>query len=174
MVGTGKKIIKEILLVVVSIALGFSIATLNWYLRLPTGAERLNENVEIVLQSKGYTCGPASLVMVLEAYGIEASEEEIASLAGTIPGKGTAMYGLKKAAEALGLEMVGVRLSMHTLKIVNKPLIAYLGHHNVVVLKIEDDKIQIIDPAFGKTWMESSKFKNRWQGYALVPVKRTD
>ena len=50
-------------------------------------------------------CGPASLKMVFDYYGIEKSEEEIAKLAGTTDDLGTDDQGIKKAAESLGLKV---------------------------------------------------------------------
>src|SRR3989344_3745097 len=50
-------------------------------------------------------CGPASLKMVFDYYGIEKSEEEIAKLAGTAEDLGTDEEGIKKAAEVLGFKV---------------------------------------------------------------------
>ena len=50
-------------------------------------------------------CGPASLKMVFDYYGIDKSEEEIAKLAGTTDDLGTDDQGIKKAAEELGLKV---------------------------------------------------------------------
>ena len=50
-------------------------------------------------------CGPASLKMVFDYYGIEKSEEEIAKLAGTTEDLGTDEQGIKKAAESLGFKV---------------------------------------------------------------------
>lgn len=47
-------------------------------------------------------CGPASLKMVLEYYGTEKIEKELAELCGTNPDLGTSDEGLKRAAEHLG------------------------------------------------------------------------
>lgn len=53
----------------------------------------------------GY-CGPAVLKMVLEYYGIEKSEEELAKLAGTTQELGTDDKGLKQVLENFGLKTV--------------------------------------------------------------------
>lgn len=47
-------------------------------------------------------CGPASLKMVLDYYGVEKSEKELAELCGTDPDLGTNDEGVKRAAESLG------------------------------------------------------------------------
>lgn len=53
----------------------------------------------------GY-CGPAVLKMVLEYYGIQKSEEELAELAGTSPKLGTDDKGIKRALESFGLKVI--------------------------------------------------------------------
>lgn len=50
-------------------------------------------------------CGPASLKMVLDYYGIEKSEGELAKLAGTDLDLGTSDEGIKRAAENLGFNV---------------------------------------------------------------------
>ncbi len=50
-------------------------------------------------------CGPASLKMVLNYYGLEKTEKELAELCGTDPVLGTSDEGLKRAAEGLGLKV---------------------------------------------------------------------
>lgn len=51
-------------------------------------------------QDTGYTCGPSSLEMVLSALGIEASESQLARLAGTTT-EGTSHAGLYAAASKI-------------------------------------------------------------------------
>ena len=50
-------------------------------------------------------CGPASLKMVFDYYGIEKSEAEIAKLVGTTKDLGTDDQGIKKATESLGFKV---------------------------------------------------------------------
>ncbi len=54
---------------------------------------------------RGY-CGPASLKMVLEYWGINKSEEEVATTCNRDPELGTDDASLKKAAESYGLKVV--------------------------------------------------------------------
>ena len=48
------------------------------------------------------TCGPASLKMVFEYYGVKKTEKELAKMCGTTRQMGTSATGLKTGAEALG------------------------------------------------------------------------
>lgn len=168
-----KRVFNTVYLIIVTILIGLMLEIVYLLLRIPYGS-RVEKEVAVSLQATGYTCGAASLKMVLSAFNIEVEEDEIAFLAGTEPKMGTTMAGLQKAAEALGLEMVGMKLSPLLLKLVNKPLIAYLGRHNVVVLGIVGNNIHIADPARGEVWFTMEDFMKLWQGYALVPNKRRE
>ena len=50
-------------------------------------------------------CGPASLQMVLEYYGVKKSEKELALLCDTSPELGTSAEKIKYAAESLGFKV---------------------------------------------------------------------
>ncbi len=50
-------------------------------------------------------CGPASLKIVLEYYGLSKTEQELYHLCGTDPELGTNDQGIKKAAEELGFQV---------------------------------------------------------------------
>ena len=50
-------------------------------------------------------CGPASLKIVLDCYGVEKSEKELAKLCGTKKDLGTDDQGIKRAAERLGFKV---------------------------------------------------------------------
>ena len=53
-------------------------------------------------REKPELCGPASLKMVIDFFGIEKTEDELAELAGYIPTKGTTSEGIINAAKILG------------------------------------------------------------------------
>lgn len=55
-------------------------------------------------QDTNYTCGPASLRAALAAFGIGATEDELAAAAGTTADGGTSVEGLAKAASEKGVE----------------------------------------------------------------------
>lgn len=50
-------------------------------------------------------CGPASLKMVLDYYGVEKSEEELAKICKTTKELGTSNENIKEAAELLGFKV---------------------------------------------------------------------
>ncbi len=113
-------------------------------------------------------CGPASLKMVFDYYGIEKSEEEIAKSAGTTENLGTNEEGIRKAAESLGFkveiknessfEEIQDYLSKKIPVIVNwftRGRVDYGdsqvpdGHYSVVV-GLDDKFIYLQDPEIGK------------------------
>jgi predicted double-glycine peptidase len=62
-------------------------------------------NLKPVLQSPGL-CGPAALRIVLDYYGIAASEEKLAKLSHATESKGTTAEGMIKAARSFNLQVL--------------------------------------------------------------------
>ena len=50
-------------------------------------------------------CGPASLKIILNFYGLDKSEQELADLIGVVPGIGVDDKSIKRAAESLGFKV---------------------------------------------------------------------
>src|SRR5690606_18424056 len=69
----------------------------------------------IIMAINEYYCGPATLATVLKNLGVNATQEELATLAGTDE-TGTTMYGLAQAAQSKGLIAKGLKLSVSQLK----------------------------------------------------------
>ncbi|MBU0648711.1 C39 family peptidase [Patescibacteria group bacterium] len=122
-------------------------------------------------QSKGY-CGPASLKMVLSAYGINKSENYLAKLTKSSRRKGCDEKNILKAAEKLGFRgYVKQNSSIKELRNLVKKGIPVIvdwfspeeaGHYSIVV-GFEKDKIILADPHFGKIKKHKIKwFKERW------------
>lgn len=127
--------------------------------------------LKLAKQTKGY-CGPASLKMVLSAYGINYSEKQLAKLTKTSRVKGCSEENIIKFAKSLGLKAyVKQKSSIKELKKLirkNIPVIVDWyspeenGHYSVIV-GFEKNKILIADPHFGKIRKERIKwFKERW------------
>lgn len=73
------------------------------------GDPKVGVKVPIVPQTTNYTCGPAALRAALLALGVDASEDDLAVLAGTTAAGGTSVEGLADAAIEHGLDAVIVR-----------------------------------------------------------------
>ncbi len=103
-------------------------------------------------------CGPASLKMVMDYYGLSVSEKEIARVAGSSRERGTSIKGLIRAAEHFGFKTILKKdASLRDLEyFVNKKIPVIVdwfdreeGHYSVVV-DITKRKVVLMDPALRK------------------------
>jgi len=126
-------------------------------------------------------CGPASLKIVLDYYGIDKSEQELAKLTGLAPGLGVDDKGIANATESLGLKVQIENES--TFNDIEKwlqkgvPVIVDWftrgrsdyedsevadGHYSVVV-GLDDEYIYLQDPEIGnKRKIEREDFMKVW------------
>jgi len=122
-------------------------------------------------QSRGY-CGPASIKMVLCAYGINKSEKELARLTKSSRIKGCSEKNIVKVAKEFGFQgYIKQNSSIKELKsLISKgiPVIVdwfspeEAGHYSVVV-GFEKKDIIIADPHFGKLKKHKINwFEERW------------
>ena len=136
--------------------------------------------------SKNYTviqdgikeCGSACLLSIIRYYGGNVSINSLNELTKTNK-EGTNFYNLTEAAKEIGLTGKAYKLSS-TKEIIqiDKPFISQVVINNythfVVVYKISDTKITIMDPAKGMVNMIIDEFNDIWTGYILTlePYKR--
>lgn len=108
-------------------------------------------------QTPGF-CGPASLKMVLDYYGVSVSEAELAKIAGGSREKGTSREGLIKAAKHFGFYVFLKKNStLDDLRYFVKRKIPVIidwffeddGHYSVVV-DIDKKNIVLMDPTLRK------------------------
>ncbi len=122
-------------------------------------------------QTPGF-CGPASLKIVLDFYGIPVTEAKIAKLAGASRNKGTTREGLIRAAKHFGFRVFLKKNStLSDIKGFIKKGIPVIidwfleddGHYSVVA-DIDDKYILLVDPAFknGKRKIPIEKFFRVW------------
>ena len=122
----------------------------------------------VVIQSNIWNCGPASLATVLNNMGINATQDELANLAGTDE-TGTILYGLVHAAQSKGLNATGMLLSVDQLKpnyIVL--LITANGLHYSVITNITNTTVYLADSSFGNINITLEDFTAIYSGYALI------
>ena len=117
-------------------------------------------------------CGPASLKMVLDFYGVSASESEIAKIAGATKEKGISKEGLIKAAKHFGFQVfLKKKSSINDLRYFIKKKIPVIvdwffeddGHYSVVV-DIDKKSVFLMDPSLkkGVRKMPIEKFLRVW------------
>ena len=117
-------------------------------------------------------CGPASLKIIFDYYGVSVSETKIAKAAGATRGKGCSIKGLIKAAKYFGFKTyLKKKSSLDNLKYFVKkkdPVIVDWffeddGHYSVVA-DIDKNNITLIDPSLkrGIRKFSNEKFLRIW------------
>ena len=131
-----------------------------------------------VLQDGIKECGAACLLSVIKYYGGNVSLERLLELTKTTK-EGTNFYNIQVAAKEIGLISKGYKIdNIDKLNELEKPFISQIVKNNykhfVVVYKIKNNKITIMDPAKGMIKLTTDEFNNIWTGYILViePYKK--
>ena len=132
----------------------------------------------IVMQDGIKECGASCLLSIIKYYDGNVSLERLLELTNTTK-EGTNFYNMQKAANEIGLISKGYKIdSIDKLIDIEKPFISQIVkdnyNHFVVVYKIKNDKITIMDPAKGMIKLSLEEFNNLWTGYILVlePYKK--
>jgi predicted double-glycine peptidase len=135
-------------------------------------------------RQKPELCGPACLKMVLEYYGIQKNEDELANLAGYVPSEGVKVDGLINAATKLGLNAFYKDFSeIKDLKeyVLDKKIPVIVdwfstddGHYSVVI-DIDDKNIYMQDPELGNLrTLDVGTFKRVWFDFRGDYLKSKD
>jgi len=125
-------------------------------------------------QKTNFTCGPASLKMVMEHYGQKHSEKALAKAGGTTRSYGTGHNGMKKAANKFGFDLtVKKNADISDIKRYvkqKKPVIVDWfpegGGHYSVVKGVDKNNLYMDDPAYSDYRKVKIKdFKESWFDY---------
>jgi len=138
-------------------------------------------------------CGPASLKIVLDYYGIEKSEKELAKLSGWNKELGVSDKGIKKAAEKLGFKAkiknnssyqdiqnwlnkdVSVIVDWFTKGRSDYPDSATADGHYSVVAGLDDKFIYLQDPEIGKIRkIKRNDFMRVWFDFKGEYIKQNE
>ena len=118
-------------------------------------------------------CGAACLASIAAHYGLNFPIARIRQYAFTDK-KGTNVLGMIEAAKKLGLDAKGVKGPFECLADIPKPAVAHVIikdvlHHFVVVYKVTDTYILLMDPADGKLHKRThEEFKKEWTGVLIL------
>jgi ATP-binding cassette subfamily B protein len=118
-------------------------------------------------------CGAACLASVAAYYGLNFPISRIRQYAFTDK-KGTNVLGMIEGAQKLGLEAKGVKGPFECLTEIPKPVIAHVIikeklQHFVVIYKVTDKYILVMDPGDGKLHRKShDEFKKEWTGVLIL------
>ncbi len=124
-------------------------------------------------------CGAACIASVSEHYKLKIPVARIRQIAGTDQ-KGTNVYGLLKAAEKLGFTAKGVKGNADALPKIPLPAIAHVIikerlHHYLVIYKVTDKYVQVMDPGTGKLEKKPiEEFLKIWTGVLVLMVPAED
>ncbi len=127
----------------------------------------------LIVRQDGYKeCGSAALLSIIRYYKGDISINRLVEMTNTTK-NGTSFYNLKVAAQELGLEALGYKVDDVTLLYkINHPFICQFKndtfHHFVVVYKINENKVTIMDPACGKVNLSILDFTLKWTGYIML------
>ena len=131
-----------------------------------------------VLQDGIKECGAACLLSVIKYYGGNVSLERLLELTKTTK-DGTNFYNMQEAAKEIGLISKGYKIDdINKLDELEKPFISQIVINNykhfVVVYKIKNNKVTIMDPAKGMMKLTKDEFNKLWTGYILIlePYKK--
>jgi len=132
----------------------------------------------MVLQDGIKECGSACLLSIIKYYGGNISRERLLELTKTTK-DGTNFYNISQAAKEIGLISRGYKIDdINKFYEIEKPFISQIVinnyNHFVVICKIKNDKITIMDPAKGILKLSKDEFSKIWTGYILLlePYKK--
>ena len=126
----------------------------------------------IVIQDGIKECGGACLLSIIRYYGGNISRQELLRLTNTTK-DGTTFYDLKQAAYEIGLSAKGYKVdNASKLYELNKPFISQViinnYYHFVVVYKIDNNIITIMDPAKGMVRLKLTEYLDMATGNILL------
>jgi len=126
----------------------------------------------IVIQNGLKDCGCACLLSVIRYYGGNILMDKLLELTNTT-NNGTNFYDITKAANEIGLSSKGYKLdSINKLEETKMPFISQViinnYKHFVVVYKIKNNIITIMDPAKGMVKISTNEFNQIWTSYILI------
>src|ERR1700756_3468055 len=120
-------------------------------------------------------CGVACLAAIASHYDLRLSVAQIRQLTGTDQ-SGTSVLGLVHASKQLGFIAKAVKAQTDELSGIAFPAIAHVlvrgkHFHYIVVLKIERDRVVVMDPATGRFSRYSiDQFQQMWTGVLVLMV----
>ncbi len=132
----------------------------------------------LVRQHEPTDCGPTSLLTILRYWGGDTSLVEVRELALT-DAQGTTLWGLKRAAEALGFEARGVRGSYD--EVVSRqpfPCIVHLTSsegdaHYAVWWNADAHRVSLGDPSAGPKTLQRREMERLWTSRAALLLEPT-
>lgn len=139
---------------------------------------KTKQDKHIIKQHDITDCGAACLASIAIHYGLDLPIARIRQYASTDK-KGTNVLGLIEAAERLGFSAKGVKGDFENLQNIPLPVIAHVRQNNldhyVVLYKVGEGSIEIMDPAYGEmVKLSPDEFRQIWTGVLLLLLPGDD
>lgn len=123
-------------------------------------------------------CGAACIASIAAFYNLDLPIARIRQFASTDT-KGTNVLGLIEAATKIGFTAKGVKADYDNLFNIPLPVIAHVVQQNiahyVVIYRINEQYIEVMDPAYGETQQLShDEFRQKWSGVLVMLLPSND
>jgi ATP-binding cassette subfamily B protein len=123
--------------------------------------------IPVITQVSAAECGAACLAMVLAMYGKRCSLEQIRQEVGCNR-DGASAHAILEAARRHGLRGRGLKLEPEDLRLVPRGTILHWEFaHFVVLERVRGERVEIIDPAYGRRSVSLAEFGDAFTGVAL-------
>lgn len=162
---------RDALLVVAGVLL-LRCAAIGWVLSRPSDLLGTVGSDGVCHQTSGYSCSAASAAMLLDRYGIRATEREMADLCVTCNATGTTQSGLLRGLRIKAGDRWKVRIGQPGYDRIPTPCIVSLRlspilAHSALVEKVTPDGVSVVDPLYGRGTLSRSIFDREWMGSAV-------
>jgi ATP-binding cassette subfamily B protein len=136
--------------------------------RLGAFRERMrSREIPVITQVTAAECGAACLAMVLGMYGKRCSLEQVRQQVGCNR-DGASAHAILEAARRHGLRGRGIKLEPEDLHLLPRGAILHWEFaHFVVLERVRGDRIEIIDPAYGRRSVSFAELGDAFTGVAL-------
>lgn len=146
-------------------------------LKTQWAARRKNQRVN-VKQHDVTDCGAACIASIAAHYDLDLPIARIRQFASTDT-KGTNVLGLIEASTKIGFTAKGVKGSYENLFNIPLPVIAHVVQNNlahyVVIYKIGESVIEVMDPFYGEMQeLSHDEFRQKWTGVMILMLPGED
>lgn len=126
----------------------------------------------IVIQDGAKDCGASCLLSIIRYYGGNISKEKLIDMTKTTK-DGTTFFGISSAAESLGLTTKSYKVDeIDKIKKIIPPILCQINNngynHFIIIYKIYNNHLLIMDPSKGKEVIDLFDFNNIWTGYIML------
>ena len=126
----------------------------------------------VVLQEGNKDCGSASLLSIIRYYGGDISLDRLVEMTKTTK-DGTNFYNMSLALSNFRIMTKCYKVDdIEKIKNIDVPFIAQINNKNynhfVVVYKVNNNKVIVMDPSVGKRRLDIFDFASVWSGYIMI------